>query len=103
MPKAAQQVDMVDRRRAARDAAAGAAELMVIAGDHFGEMTTLRLTDHGEGGVGGWSHRPLPEGNAVAIGFAQPGVPARRGVVARCVPLHGGWQLGIRYEGRLAA
>lgn len=92
-----------ERRQSGRWSIEGEAEVMVIAGERLGEMTTLRLTDAGDHGLGGWSRRPMPSGQPVTVGFAERGKPGRYGVIARCVPLENGWQLGIRLQSRLAA
>jgi hypothetical protein len=81
----------------------GAATAFRLAGEEFGVMHDLHMRDYSHGGVGAVSGEPIEPGTVVSIGFQQPGVIARRGVVRRCVPCGDGYNVAIQFEMRQAA
>lgn len=92
-----------ERRQTQRHTLGGAATVMRVAGDQFGEMHELTMLDVSAEGFGGTSDTPIEPGAIVSIGFEAPGYPARRGEVARCLPCGNGYRVAVRFENRLAA
>ncbi len=92
-----------ERRRAERWPMDGAASAFRLTGDSFGLMHDLVVNDYSQGGVGVISESPIEPGTLISIGFQQPGVVARRGVVRRCQPCGKGYRVGVQFELRQAA
>lgn len=106
--EAAAQLDLPDvltfeRRSAERWGMGGEATAFRLQGEEFGRMHGLSMRDFSPGGVGAVCADAIEPGTLVSIGFQQPGVVARRGVVRRCVPCGDGYQLGVQFELRQAA
>lgn len=81
----------------------GVATAFQLAGEQFGAMHTLRLTDYSHDGLGAMCDTPIEPGTLVSVGFQSPGRVAKRGVVTRCLPCGDGYDVGIQFEARLAA
>ena len=92
-----------ERRCMERWTMEGAATAFGLAGDHFGQIHEMTMCDFSHSGMGAISDTPIDPGLEVSIGFQQPGVVARRGVVRRCYPCGNGYRVGIRFELRQAA
>ncbi len=69
----------------------------------FGRTHALRTVDCSSTGVGAISDTVVTPGTYVSVGFDTPENPARRGVVARCLPCGNGYRVAVVFEGRLAA
>ena len=80
-----------------------AATAMRIAGTHFGLMHELAVSDYSDEGLGAYCDDVIEPGAIVSIGFATPGRLARRAVAIHCQPIGDGYQVGFRFEQRLAA
>lgn len=81
----------------------GAATAFGLEGEHFGIMHEMTMCDCSHGGIAAISDDPIHPGTVVSIGFQQPGMIARRGVVRRCEPCGEGYRVGIEYQMRQAA
>ncbi|UCD74978.1 MAG: PilZ domain-containing protein [Phycisphaerales bacterium] len=81
----------------------GAATAFGLAGEHFGHIHEMTMCDYSHGGMGAISDTPIEPGTQVSVGFQQPGVVARRGVIRRCYPCGNGYRVGIQFELRQAA
>ena len=92
-----------ERRRADRWPMEGVASAFRLTGDSFGLMHDLKVSDYSQGGVGVLSDTPIDPGTLISIGFQQPGVVARRGIVRRCQPCGNGYRIGVQFELRQAA
>ncbi len=75
-----------ERRQEDRWPATGVASVSCVAGEHFGEMYSLKMLDYGLQGMGATSARPIEPGVIVSVGFPAAGGPLKRGVVLRCLP-----------------
>lgn len=81
----------------------GRATAFRLGGTSFGAIHELELADYSDGGLGAISPDVIEPGTLVSIGFDQPSLMARRGVVLRCVPCGDGYRIAVAFEGRLAA
>lgn len=92
-----------ERRQHDRWPERGVATAYGAAGPSFGRRFALRLLDASADGLGARSDRPLDPGTVVTLVFAEPGRPARNGVVVRCLPCGDGYRIAVRFELRMAA
>lgn len=74
-----------------------------LGGNSFGHMHSIKVLDYSDGGLGAMSDTPLTPGSMISIGFASPGMYAKRGTVLRCVPCGDGYRLSVQFEARMAA
>ena len=92
-----------ERRQVGRWPMEGVATAFGLAGDYFGEIHDLQMCDYGHGGMCAVTEEPIQPGLLVSVGFQQPGVIARRGVVRRCDPCGHGYRVAIEFQMRQAA
>jgi hypothetical protein len=92
-----------EQRQCDRWPADFAATAFELGGNSFGHMHQIRVVDYSDGGLGAISDTPIAPGSIISIGFASPGMSAKRGTVLRCTPCGNGYRLSIRFEERLAA
>lgn len=81
----------------------GAATVLCLTADRFGEIHDLSNVAYGATGLTALSAAPMPPGIEVSIGFEAPGYTARHGVVQSCHPIRAGYQLTVHFHARLAA
>lgn len=92
-----------ERRTSDRWPADVAGTAFELGGHSFGHMHPIRVIDYSDGGLGAMCDSPLTPGSMISIGFASPGMYAKRGTVLRCVPKGEGYRVSIQFEARMAA
>jgi hypothetical protein len=75
----------LERRRVPRYAASGGAMADVVGADGSHAIASVRLADSSACGLGLLSEAPIEVGSFVRVFIGLPEVPARAGVVARCI------------------
>jgi hypothetical protein len=88
----------LERRRVPRYAASGGAMADVVACDGSHAIASVTLSDSSACGLGVLTEKPIERGAFVRVFIGLAEVPARAGVVARCVEVHGdeGERVGYR-------
>jgi hypothetical protein len=74
-----------------------------VTGDSFGMMHDMQVLDYSHGGMSCTSEDWIEPGTEISIGFQQPGIIARRGIVRRCEPNGDGYRLAVQFLLRQAA
>ena len=75
-------------------------------GHEAGQIRALELVDQSDSGLGAWSISPVTLGSRVSVFFPAHGTDGGYDLVGRavrCVPVDGGYHIGLHLESRAAA
>lgn len=92
-----------DRRRGPRQPISGSAVAVFHRPGRAPLLTSVRVADHGPGGLGVYSDAEIKPGTFFNLYPDDPSQPRRNGRVVRCQKLSTSFRLGLQFQQSLAA